>query len=197
MHQKKIILASASPRRKQLLDMLKIPFVVKPSAVDEQTDPGLTPQQVVEHLAEKKANFIANQIETKRSGGIVIGADTIVVMNDEILGKPSSKQDSFTMLKKLQSKQHVVYSGVCLIDIENNKQLISHQATKVTFKPLSDDLIWRYIETNEPEDKAGSYGIQGFGATLVESMDGDYFNVVGLPLSLLADLLMQFNVEIF
>ncbi|MFV9510875.1 Maf family protein [Tepidibacillus sp. LV47] len=189
---KAIILASSSPRRKELLELVGIPFRIHASHVSEKVSIDLTPSQVVEELALRKAKDVSKFYHE----GLVIGADTIVVLDGQILGKPKDRSEAFAMLKKIQGKTHTVYSGVAIVDCQSKRQIVAHQKTKVKMKPLSDDEIDAYIATNEPLDKAGSYGIQGIGAILIEKIEGDYFNVVGLPLVLLHDLLKQFHISI-
>ncbi len=174
---KKLILASASPRRKELLTMLNIPFVIETSDVEEVIEQHLHSSELVMKLAEQKAA----DVYKKFPNTIVIGADTIVTFADQKLGKPTSKEDAFAMLKMLSGNTHEVFTGVSIM----NEGITSnfYQCTKITFSVLSDQEILDYIDTNEPMDKAGSYGIQGFGGTFVEKIDGDYFSVVGLPIN--------------
>lgn len=197
--QKKLILASSSPRRQELIRSLQLPYEIRVSDVNEDTEPGLTPQEIVEQLSSRKAGavFEAYKVEQPEgTEGIIIGSDTIVVLDDAVLGKPKDKQDAFRMLKGLQGRRHQVFSGVACIDLATGKALVSHQVTFVYMKPLTDEQIERYIGTGEPMDKAGSYAIQGLGATIVERIEGDYFNVVGLPLSLLSSLLGDLGVAV-
>lgn len=189
---KKIILASSSPRRKELLELIGIPFIVDPSQAEEIIDELLTPKEVVESLALLKAKDVAKRYPE----GIIIGADTIVVLDNEILGKPVSHADAFNSLQKLQGKAHQVYSGVAIINAKTNQSCVCHQATKVFMSPLNEAEIHHYIATGEPMDKAGSYGIQGIGAVFIEKIEGDYFNVVGLPLSLLRKQLKDFQINL-
>jgi len=189
--EKQIILASASPRRKELLELLKIPFQIHPSDVEEKVEEDILPYELAEQLSLIKAKDVAAQYQE----GIVIGADTIVVLDDQILGKPSGEKEAFEMLSKLQGRQHEVFSGVTLIDAKTGKTLTSHQKTTVFMQPLSKAEIESYIRTKEPLDKAGSYGIQGIGSLFIERIEGDYFNVVGLPLSLLHSLLKELGVH--
>ncbi len=188
----KIILASASPRRKDLLEMLGISFTIHPSTLDEEIDPNYLPSQVVEQLALMKAKDISYHYQE----GIVIGADTIVVLDNQILGKPRDEAEAFQMLKKIQGKEHQVFSGVAVIDTKTGKTLASHEMTKVVMAPLTDTDIDAYIGTKEPLDKAGAYGIQGIGAIFIEKMVGDYFNVVGLPLFLLHSMLKTLGIDV-
>lgn len=176
---KKIILASSSPRRIELLKQIGInPQVIK-SKIEETIREFEIPEQVAMSLAFRKAYDVA----LNENQGIFIGADTIVVFEDEILGKPKDKEDAFYMLKKLSNKEHYVITGFSILDLVNGIKIVDYEKTKVTFNELTDDRIHAYIETNEPLDKAAAYGIQGKGALLVKRLEGCYFNVVGLPLS--------------
>ncbi|KGE18299.1 Maf family protein [Paenibacillus wynnii] len=189
-----LILASGSPRRKELLSMLGIPFAVVTSEADESTPPDWTPERVVRSLALRKAEAVidaSNQRDT-----IIIGSDTIVELEGRILGKPVDKQDSKAMLTALQGRSHQVYTGVACIGLPEGKVLVDHRVTTVTMRALSPEEIDAYVETGEPADKAGSYAIQGLGSTLVEKIDGCYFNVVGLPLSLLGGMLSEFGIHV-
>jgi len=187
-----IILASSSPRRKELLQLVGIPFQVHASHVNEEFDENLSPEKIVEALAYRKAEDVSRYYNK----GLIIGSDTIVVLDQRILGKPKDPQEAFSMLNELQGRSHYVYSGVAIIDSQAKKIRVSHQKTEVWIRPLSDTEIRAYVDTKEPLDKAGSYGIQGIGAILVERIEGDFFNVVGLPLVLLQDMLKQFNISI-
>jgi len=184
----KIILASASPRRQVLLANAGFDFETIPADIDETPDPSLNPEQLVASLAEQKCQAVFNIMPD----GLVIGADTVVAIDGLILGKPSSKAEAFEMLKRLQGRQHTVYTGV---NIKNaNKSYTFVESTKVYMRSLNDDEINNYIATGEPMDKAGSYGIQERGATLIEKIEGDYFTVVGLPLCRLSLVLKGFEI---
>lgn len=187
-----LILASSSPRRRELLQNLGISFAVKTSDVDETTAPGLSPEQVVTELSLRKAAAVAQQL----TEGIVLGSDTIVVFQGQILGKPVDEKDAFRMLSMLQGQEHTVYSGVALLDAVSKREEVAYSHTQVKIRPLSKTEIESYIATKEPMDKAGSYAIQGIGATIVEGITGDYFTVVGLPLCLTAKMLSRFGVSI-
>ncbi|EJL43844.1 MULTISPECIES: Maf family protein [Brevibacillus] len=187
-----LILASSSPRRRELLQALGIPFTVMTSDVDETTAPGLSPAQVVEELSLRKAKEVAARL----TEGVVLGSDTIVVLDGHILGKPADEADAFRMLSMLQGREHTVYSGVALIDAASGRSEVAHSHTDVKIRPLSEAEIKSYIATKEPMDKAGSYAIQGIGATIVEGITGDYFTVVGLPLCLTSKLLARFGMPI-
>lgn len=172
-----IILASQSPRRRELLKYITNDFEVKTANVDETLEKGISPDKAVEYLSKIKAEPFKNGVET------IIGADTVVSIDGKILGKPKDKADAFDMIKELSGREHSVFTGVTVI-CKNEEKTFSVE-TKVKFFDLSDDEINTYIATGEPFDKAGAYGIQGFGSLLVEKIDGDYFNVVGLPVSTL------------
>jgi len=182
----KLILASASPRRQELLKTAGFNFEVIPANIDETPNPSHTPEQLVRSLAEQKCEAIHNTMPKE----IVIGADTVVVIDGLILGKPSNKAEAFDMLKRLQGHPHIVYTGV---SIRSPQKYVSFvESTKVYMRALSDEEIHEYIATGEPMDKAGSYGIQERGATLIERVEGDYFTVVGLPLCRLSLALKEF-----
>lgn len=170
-----IILASQSPRRRELLKYITNDFEVKTANVDETLEEGISPDKAVEYLSKIKAKPFKNGVDT------IIGADTVVSIDGKILGKPRDKADAFDMIKELSGREHSVFTGVTVI-CKNEEKTFSVE-TKVKFFDLSDDEINAYIATGEPFDKAGAYGIQGFGSLLVEKIDGDYFNVVGLPVS--------------
>ncbi len=180
-----IILASKSPRRKELLSFITTDFTVKSADVDETLPQGITPDKAVEYLSKIKAEPLKNEND------IVIGADTVVALDGKILGKPRDEADAFATLRMLSGKEHSVFTGVSVIKGEKI-ETFSVQ-TKVKMFDLTDEEIEEYIETAEPFDKAGSYGIQGKGSLLVEKIDGDYFNVVGLPISRLNRVLKLFN----
>ncbi|MBQ2813195.1 MAG: septum formation inhibitor Maf [Clostridia bacterium] len=174
---KKIILASASPRRKELLETAGVEFEICVSDADESIPEGTKPSDAAKMTATKKALAVAQS----HKDGIVIGADTIVVANGRILGKPKDKEDAEAMLTMLSGIEHEVITGVCIV---NGGEINAfEQTSKVKFYDLTADEIKAYVATNEPMDKAGSYGIQGKGCTLVEKIDGDYFNIVGLPVA--------------
>lgn len=192
-----LILASSSPRRQELIGSLQVPYCIRVSDVDETTEPGMKPADIVESLSLRKATAVAGQMKNEPElDGVIIGSDTIVVWNGEVLGKPVDEADAVRMLMQLQGNTHEVYSGIACLSERQGFSIVSHRVTKVTMKSLTGDQIKRYVATGEPMDKAGSYGIQGLGATIVERIEGDYFNVVGLPISLLADMLRQFGIEV-
>ncbi|WNB93264.1 Maf family protein [Bacillus sp. NEB1478] len=184
---KHLILASSSPRRSELLSLTLLPFEIYPSTLEEKMDLTLSPSRLVESLAEQKAADVFQS----HPNHVILGADTIVSFQNNRLGKPQNKEEAVQMLNLLSGQTHEVYTGVCIMD-KNQKQLFSVK-TSVTFYTLDEEIISWYIGTNEPFDKAGSYGIQGSGSLLVEKLDGDYFNVVGLPISKVVRVLQDFG----
>ncbi|MHB8170642.1 MAG: Maf family protein [Thermincolia bacterium] len=188
-----IILASASPRRKQLLEQIGLTFQIQASGIDEQVPLGMEPGKVAELLAAGKARDVAGQ----GAMDLVIGADTIVVHGQNILGKPETLEEAQIILSSLQGKSHLVITGVAVIDTLSGREEVFHETTKVFFRPLTPMEIQAYIASKEPMDKAGAYGIQGLGALLVDRIEGCYFNVVGLPLTRLALTLRGFGVRLF
>lgn len=216
----KIVLASASPRRKELLAQIGCSFEIITSDAEEITQSKI-PENMVEELSLLKAKDVFLKLpEEKKKESLVIGADTVVSCDEKVLGKPKDKEHAFEMLKLLQGRTHYVYTGVTLIcgkasydrakglpvcekeetAEENRKEyqcITFHEATAVKVFPMSDEEIWEYIETGEPMDKAGSYGIQAsFGAKFIERIEGDYYNVVGLPVSRLYHELKKLNISI-
>ena len=175
----KIILASASPRRKELLQQIGWDFQIQVSDVEEKITKKI-PHEIVEELSYQKAIHVRGQISNQEEDIWIIGADTIVACGEHILGKPKNKEDAEEMLRILQSASHYVYTGVTLCYGKDETHSF-YEATKVSFYPMSDKEIEEYIATGEPMDKAGAYGIQGFGAKYIRKIEGDYNNVVGLP----------------
>ncbi len=191
-----VILASASPRRKELLEQAGISFTIMPSSAEEKPIED-TPNVIAENLAFTKANDIYQQLKKeKKDNFIVIGADTIVHYNNDILGKPEDEQEAYDMLSMLSDRTHQVYTGVCIIyKGESGKQVeIFSERTNVTFYPITSYEIKNYIETGDPLDKAGSYGIQGPFAIHIREIKGDYNNVVGLPIAKLYQTLKSMNL---
>lgn len=189
-----IILASNSPRRREILENTKVRFSVKGSNINEIIKDNESPEETVMRLAYEKALDISKD----NKDALVIGADTIVVINDTILGKPKDEQEAYDMIKLLSGKTHYVITGFALINLSLDKKVIDHQISKVTFKELSNNCIKDYIQTKESLDKAGAYGIQGYGALLVNNIEGDYFNIVGLPISKISDCLKDhFDINLF
>ena len=187
----RIVLASASPRRSQLMQEIGLKFEVIPSQVDEGDISADSPEELVMRLAHAKAADVAGRIKS----GIVIGADTIVVSGGQILGKPVDSVDAAKMLRALSGREHQVYSGVAVIDAADGRSLTDYEVTEVRFRQLPEAAIQRYVATGEPMDKAGAYAIQGLGSLLVTGICGDYSCVVGLPLCELAVMLSEFGVH--
>jgi septum formation protein len=188
-----IILASNSPRRRELLHQVGLSFIIDPTEVDEQIRPGESPESYVVRVALDKARAAAS----RAASGIIIAADTIVVLGDAILGKPADSRDAERMLTLLSGRVHDVISGLALINAAEEKTATGTSLTRVRFRDLSRNEIVSYIKSGEPLDKAGAYGIQGKGALLVKKIEGCYFNVVGLPLSLLGEMLRNFGISLF
>lgn len=180
---KNIILASKSPRRKELLENAGFNINILPSDADENINEN-DPVELVKKLSFLKAESVYNNVKEKNinSDAIVLGADTVVFANDEILGKPKDKEDARAMIKMLEGKVHSVFTGFTLF-FANGESITDYSETKVFVYPMSDDDIEEYISTDEPYDKAGAYGIQGVFGKYVEKIEGDYQNVVGLPVS--------------
>lgn len=192
------ILASTSPRRKELLEMLGIDFEVAASDADESVLDGqdLPAYLLVQELALLKASAAAKMVLGHKHA-ILIGADTVVCCGGTVLGKPKNQEDACRMLQMLSGRTHEVYTGICVMRVKDGFTVCDRACTKVKFKKLTEEQIKNYIHTGEPVDKAGAYGIQGRGTLLVEGIEGDYFNVVGLPLSLLADVLQrEFDINL-
>ncbi len=181
-----IILASASPRRQELLKYIVPEFEVIPADVDERLPEEVAVENAAEYLACKKAEHIARMYPES----IVIGSDTVVVIDNEILGKPCDKKEAYDMLAKLSGRTHKVITGVCLV--HGDKKESFSQETKVKFYTLNESEILDYIKTGDPMDKAGAYGIQGEGCVLVEGIEGDFFTIMGLPVARLKRVLGKF-----
>jgi septum formation protein len=183
----RVVLASQSPRRRELLRLIGIAHDVRPANIDESQLPGEPPRAHAERLAREKAAAIA------REGTVTIGSDTIVVVDGAILGKPRDEEDAARMLRQLSGRAHIVMTGIA---VDWNGRLESAvEEVGVTFRQLDERDIAAYIATREPMDKAGAYGIQGFGATIVERVDGDYFAVMGLPLNRTVRLLERLGLR--
>lgn len=189
MSAPQVILASQSPRRRELLAQIGIAHTVSPADIDETYLDGEHPPAHAERLAREKALRLA----AANDSAVVIGADTIVVVDERVLGKPASTEDAQRMLRELAGRQHMVYTAVAVA--RGGRVVSGVEDVAVTFRPLSDAQIAGYVATGEPMDKAGAYGIQGFGATLVERIEGDYFAVMGLALGRLVALLAEVGIE--
>jgi len=189
---KTVILASASLRRKELLGKIGLKFEVEPSNYEEDITPKLKPHELAKSLSFEKAKVVASS----HKNALVIAADTFIVFKGKILGKPQTETQAKKMLETINGKPHSVITGFTIIDTENNKAISKSVETKVYIRKLTPDEIDAYVKSGEPLDKAGAYAIQGLGSVIVEKIEGDYFNVIGLPLSALADSLKEFGINI-
>ena len=183
----RLVLASASPRRTALLDRWGLPHEVDPARTLEEVVEGETPQAHVERLAREKARAVA----ARHPGALVLAGDTVVVVDDEILGKPDDEEHAAAMLRRLKGRAHLVLSGLALAGPDTGTIRSRWDGARVVFRELDESDIQGYVATGEPMDKAGAYGIQGFGGTLVTRVEGDYYTVVGLPASGLVALLRE------
>jgi septum formation protein len=188
-----IVLASSSPRRKEILSRYNVNVKIVKSNIEEKIDKSEEPEIAAMSLAFQKALDVSSRLD---DDNIVLAADTIVYC-DKILGKPKDDEEAFEMLKMLSGKEHYVITGICIINTGSNKKVIDYVKTRVKFRELTKEKIKKYISTGEHKDKAGAYGIQGYGAVLVESIEGSYSNVVGLPISKVDFLLEEyFNIKL-
>ena len=187
----KLILASGSPRRAELLEKMGLTFLVEPSNTDEILAPGLTPRQEVVHLSQGKAKAVAANHPEE---AVVLSADTVVELDGKILGKPHSREEAVAMLKALSGRSHKVLTGVTILGPKGTQ---THcEETEVYFRPMEDAEIQWYVETGEPMDKAGAYGIQGYAAMFIEKIAGDYYNVMGLPVCQVGLMLRQAGIPV-
>lgn len=187
-----LILASASPRRRELLEMLGVKkLIIRPAKGEEHAPEGASAAEVVMALSRAKALEVASSAP---ADAVVVGADTIVELDGEILGKPHSREEAFAMLRRLSGRGHTVYTGVAAV--RGEELLCEAETTRVFFRGLTDSEISAYIATGEPMDKAGAYGAQGLGSLFVERIDGDFFNVMGLPLCRLGNMLGKLGVKL-
>jgi septum formation protein len=186
-----LILASRSPRRQEILERLGVEFTVRPADVDEGELPGLAPRELAMTLAARKAAAAARGLER----GLVLGADTIVVLDREVLGKPAGPAEARAMLGRLAGRSHVVTTGLALIDVESGARCLNWEDTVVHMRAASAEEIAAYVATGEPLDKAGAYGIQGLGAVLVDRIEGCFYNVMGLPVARLHGMLREMEED--
>ena len=187
-----IILASSSPRRKMLLNQIGIKFTVHASKSDEKMNPRLKPRGQAEYLSEEKAKIVAKEYPD----ALIIAADTFVVFNDEIIGKPHTKANAKKTLQKLSGNSHMLITGITVMDTKTGKQITKSVETKVFMKKLTQKEIDGYIATEEPLDKAGAYAIQELGGIFIEKIEGSASNVIGLPLNELYETLKKFDIDI-
>jgi septum formation protein len=183
-----IVLASASPRRQELLKTAGIEFIVRPADISEVPAPGESPLAFAERMARGKARAVHEFVPN----AVVLAADTVVAVDDQILGKPENDDDAVRMLRLLSGRTHLVITSVCLKN--NNLEEVLSENTAVEFAPMRDDEIREYVQTGEPMDKAGAYAIQGMASRWITKVDGDYYNVVGLPVDLVWRMLRENSV---
>lgn len=186
---KRFIVASASPRRKELLEKVGFSFETIPSDADESADESLSPDSLVKELARRKAESVF----TENTDAVVLGCDTVVEYCGTVLGKPSDRKNAKEMLRMLSGRVHNVHTGVCIMDKEKSVSFVN--TVKVEFYELSEELIEGYVASGESDDKAGAYGIQGLGCVLVKGIEGDYFSVVGLPVAETVRVLWKFGIK--
>jgi septum formation protein len=189
---KRIILASTSPRRKELLSSIGVRFEVDPGEYEEDMGLDLDPPALARFLSLEKAKSVAG----RHDNALIIAADTFIVFKNRLLGKPRDAREAGEMLKMLSGRSHSVITGFTILDAGTGKRISKAVETEVWFKRLTDEEIAAYVRTKEPLDKAGAYAIQGLGAFFIRKIDGDYFNVIGLPLSALTDGLKKFGIHI-
>ena len=188
---KQLILASQSPRRRQLLEQMGLTFEVKTACIDETMDPAKPLAEEIARLSRRKAEAVQAGLSPD---AVIVAADTMVCIDGQRLGKPHSTEEAAAMLRQLSGRSHTVLSGVCVLCADRVETFT--QQTDITFRPLSETEIAAYVATGEPMDKAGAYGIQGMGGLFVSSLNGDYYNVMGLPICPLAEVLRRFGVAV-
>lgn len=197
MSAAKLILASSSPRRRELLSGLWLDFEIYASQMDENTDIS-DPEEVVRYLSLAKARDVAEKLKAsgKPEHLLVIGADTVVALGSEIMGKPQSRQEAFDMLMRLSGQEHKVYTGVSIVELPSGKERSIVQSTSVFFRKLAEAEAWSYANSDEPMDKAGAYALQGSASAFIDRVDGCYTNVIGLPVSDTVQLLREYGVKV-
>ncbi|MFW5992119.1 MAG: Maf family protein [Halanaerobiaceae bacterium] len=189
----KIVLASRSPRRQELMKMLGFDFTTVPGKIDEEKYFHLKPAELVQKLARAKVEEVAGLVEDT----VIIGADTVVVMDNRILGKPENLEDAKEILGKLQDRHHSVLTGLAVYDTVSEKERVDYDRTDVYMREMTEEEIDGYVKTGEPMDKAGAYGIQGIGGIFVEKINGSFFTVMGLPIHKLILMLKEFSIDLF
>jgi len=189
---KQLILASASPRRKQILTMLGIPFSISPSEIEEKLTQGLKPIEQVENLSRQKAEVVA----TKFHGALILAADTMVAVGDDVIGKPKNAEDAKRMLKRFSGRQHSIVTGFTVLDTDTKKHITKSTETKIWFRKMTDKEIAAFVTKEMPLDKAGAYAIHELAAVFIEKIDGDYMGAIGLSVFQLTKVLKRFGIEI-
>ncbi|MCL2337927.1 MAG: Maf family protein [Firmicutes bacterium] len=188
----KIYLASSSPRRRDILNLIRLPHLVLDIDVDESVPPAMSAPEQVELLSSRKAAYAVRLL----SHGLVIAADTVVALDGEVLGKPADEAKALGMLERLQGRTHEVFTGVTVWDIAVGRAVTGHEHTEVTMRAAGREELLKYIATGEPMDKAGAYGIQGLGSVLITGIRGCYFNVMGLPVYKLTRMLKELGIDV-
>ena len=188
----RLVLASASPRRRELLERFSIPFEILPARGEEAPPEGPAPEELVKFLAAAKAEEVWRRLGD--DGAVIVGADTVVVLNGAVLGKPGTPERAEEMLRALSGKTHQVWTGVCVR--RGGRSETGAACTTVRFRDLEDDEIRAYVDSGEPLDKAGAYGYQGLACLFVDEIRGDFYNVMGLPMNLLGQMLRRFGVRL-
>ncbi|MBF7097861.1 Maf family protein [Alkalibacter mobilis] len=191
--KKRIVLASTSSRRKEILENLGLDFDIVHSNVEEKVDKYLSFEENVERIALEKALDVSEQL--KDDDALIIAAHTMLI-HETLIGMPSTEQEAFDILKRLSGKVHEIITGVCVFDTNENRGMFTHKKTKIRFVKLKDDFIRKYINYGDTWRKAGAYSIQGKGALLVEDIEGCYTNAMGLPVSLLGEMLVEFDIKV-
>ncbi|TCT14973.1 septum formation protein [Natranaerovirga pectinivora] len=191
---RKIVLASKSPRRKEILQSLKIPFQTITSDFDESICDIKEPSSLVKNLSQGKAESVMDLL---KEPSLVIGSDTIVVFNNMILGKPKNEEEAFEFISMLEGKKHEVYSGIAIVDTESDNVYVNYEKTNVYMRHIKETEIQSYIKSGEPMDKAGAYGIQGIGSVFIERIEGDFYSVMGFPILKLYEGLNSFDINLF
>ncbi len=189
INKKRLVLASSSLRRITLLKMLGYHFDIIPHSIDEYIPNDAAPEELVQNLAFLKANDVAGRVDD----AIVIGADTLVFHNKDIVGKPKGARDAKRILSLLSNSEHSIFTGVCIIDMPSKKKLLRNERTRITMKHISEEEIEAYVRSGEPLDKAGAYAVQGKGKKFIKKINGCYSNAVGLPLEIVQEMLNKFN----
>jgi len=188
----KLVLASSSPRREEILNQLKLNFTIVPSKINEESYNHQTAEELVQKLSVDKAKSVAELVED----ALIIAADTVVVCDDKIIGKPADQEEAKEQLQFLQGREHRVITGLAVYSSDTGESYVAYSSTDVKMLEIGTERIEKYISTGEPMDKAGSYGIQGIGGLFIESINGSYYSVVGLPIHQLAEMLDKFDYSI-
>jgi septum formation protein len=192
----RLVLASQSPRRIEMLKLLGVTFDTMPSEIDETTELTDAPE-LVEFLAQAKAQHIANQLALHDGGDtLVLGADTVVVLGNDILGKPTTREHAYQMLMRMSGRHHRVLTGVCVLSLRTGESLVKHEVSSVFFRSLDPAEVRTYAKTEEPMDKAGAYALQGAASAFVDKVDGCYSNIIGLPMPLTVKMLRQSGLKV-